>query len=148
MQVVIRVDVIFPWDVFNLKDRLGNTTYKALLINLCLHFSFLTSLVGERINNNTKEDIHEDNIDDHEKEEIEDVSGYVVFTAPLLLGEDVSKTTTSSNTILHSRTQTLNKRLTVHIIIRCMITIIITWTSSKILKVRSEVLEGEESTDV
>jgi hypothetical protein len=73
------VNVIQPADVYNLKFGSRNATNEALALDFFVDFTFGGSFFSERINDDTKENIHEDNIEQHEEEEIVKVPCIVVL---------------------------------------------------------------------
>lgn len=110
------VNVIQPADVFNLKFRSRNATDEALAFDLFFDFTFDGSFFSERVNDDTEENVHEDDVEQHEEEEVVDVPCIVVGVTKGCVVQGVSDTTSRSNTILGSRAQALNKCFTVHLV--------------------------------
>jgi predicted DsbA family dithiol-disulfide isomerase len=72
------VNVIQPADVFNLKFRSRNATDEALAFDLFFDFTFDGSFFSERVNDDTEENVHEDDVEQHEEEEVVEVPCIVV----------------------------------------------------------------------
>jgi len=70
MEIVLLIDVTLPGDILDFKGGLRDTTDEALVLNFRFDKCFASSLVGKGINNDTEEDVHQDNVDDHEEQEV------------------------------------------------------------------------------
>ena len=90
MQIVLLENVLLPVYVFDFEGGLCDTTDEALVVYFGVNFCFICTLFGERINDDTEEDVHQDDVDYHEECEIEDQSRAVSRVSVHWLLQDVS----------------------------------------------------------
>ena len=138
-------DVVLPWNVGDLESGLRHATDEALALHLVLDFGFCGSLVCEGIDNDTEEDVHQDNVDNHEEREVEDVSCYVQVVVPGGLSQHIADATTCSEPIVNGCRQTHLQSIAVHVESWGVVIVISLFV---VLKVVSEALEGNEGADV
>ena len=116
MHVVVGVNVINPRNVCNLEFGFANTTDETNSFNFLLNIGGSSSLVSERIDDDTEENVHQDDIDEHEEREIKQISEGVVFIRPKSLPKSISKSTSTSHAITCSRKKAICKRRAIHIV--------------------------------
>ena len=68
MHVVLSVDVVMPWDVFDVELRFRDSANEALPMLFIGMFSLEGTFLREWINDDTEEYIHQDDVDPHEEE--------------------------------------------------------------------------------
>lgn len=70
VQIVLAVDVVCPDNVLDVEARLADATNEALAAHFTFEFICLRSLIRKRVNDNSEEDVHQDNVDEDEEGEI------------------------------------------------------------------------------
>ena len=153
MQVVVRVDVVVPRNVLDLKLGLGDATDEAVSCHFFFDVFGSLSLVGEGINDDTEEDVHQDNVDDHEEGEIECVSEVIELVRLESLPECITDTTTTSHSETGCGHQAVYEFSAVHVVgsswrNRCMILVIIGTSVGVLLVVSTNIGEGKEGIQV
>ena len=116
MQVMGSVDVIAPRNVFDLELRFTDTADETLAFNFFVNIFLSLSFIGERINNDTEEDIHQNNIDDHEEREIKSISKIIKLIRLESLPKCITDTTTTSHSETGCRHKAINKGRAIHIV--------------------------------
>ena len=150
MHIVLTEDVVLPRYVFNLELGFAETTDEALTGNLLIITVIFISLLSERINDDTEEDIHTNNIDKEEETDIIKIPipVQIIRTLPKIgpfrLIKGISDTTSCSHTYVDFRHQAFHERTTVGIEVRVIISSY--WTCSN--KGQMEIFEAHEGEDV
>jgi len=97
MQVVFSVNVLIPWFVLDFELRFADSTNEADSLNFRCDIGRSRSFVCERVDDNTKEDVHENNVNDHEEGEIKPISEHIIFIRNVSLPKSISNTTSASH---------------------------------------------------
>ena len=116
MHVVVGVDVIVPRNIFDLELGFGDSTDEAVTRHFLFDVFSSLSLVGERINDDTEEDVHQDNVDDHEEGEIKCVSEVIELVRLESLPESITDTTTTSHSETRCGHQAVDEGGAVHVV--------------------------------
>ena len=153
MQVVFGVDVLVPWLVLNFELGLRDTADEAVAFNLGDDVGGTGSFIGERVDDDTEEDVHKNNIDDHEEGEIECVSEVIELIRLESLPECITDTTTTSHSETGCGHQAVDKFSAVHVVgsswrHRCVILIIIGTSVGVLFVVGTNISEGKEGIQV
>jgi len=144
MQIMMRIYMFMPWLAFNLESRFGNSTNEAHILNLSLDFCILGSFISERVNDDTKENVQENNVDTDEEQEVKEISLRVIFSCDQRLLDDISDTTACSHAVVERGDKAVEQCIAVHVVWRrCWII----W-STCCLVLGAEAFEGQESEDV
>jgi hypothetical protein len=144
MQIMMRIYMFMPWLAFDLKSGFGNSTNEAHVLNLSLDFCILGSFVSERVNDDTKENVQENNVDTDEEQEVKEISAHVICTCDQRLLDGISDTTASSHAVVERGQKAVEQCIAVHVV----------WRSVRIiwpiccLVLGAEAFEGQESEDV
>lgn len=136
--------MLMPWLAFNLKSRFGNSTNEAHVLNLSLNFCILGSFISERVNDDTKENVQENDVDTDEEQEVKEISTRVIFSCDQRLLDGISDTTASSHAVVERGHKAVEQCLAVHVVWR---SVRIIW-SICCLVLGAEASEGQESEDV
>jgi hypothetical protein len=116
VQVVFGIDVLVPWLVLNFELGLGDTADEAVAFDLRDDIGGARSLISEGVDDDTEEDVHENNIDDHEEGEVEPVSEEVVFIRNISLPKRITNTTSTSHSETGSGHQAIDECRAVHVV--------------------------------
>ena len=108
MQVVFGVNVLMPWFVLDFELRLADSAYEAVAFDLLYDVSGSRSFIGERVDDDTEEDVHEDNVDYHEEGKIEPISEPIIFIRNVSLPKSITNTTSTSHSKTSSRHQAID----------------------------------------
>lgn len=121
MKIVLAVNMVFPVDIINIELGFADATDEALAVDLLLLGSVHVSLGSKRVNNDTKEHVHDNDCDEEEVEEIEDPSEIVVnrltieCIPQLRLSECFTYTTSSTESNIECCSEALGQSVAVHI---------------------------------
>jgi len=116
MQIMLSVDVVFPRNVFDLELGFADSADETLAFDFFVNVFLSLSFVGEWINNDTEEDIHQNDIDDHEEREIKSISKIIKLVRLESLPKCISNTTTTSHSKTGCRHQAINEGRAIHIV--------------------------------
>jgi hypothetical protein len=116
MKVMLGVDMLMPWFVLDFEFGLANSANETDTLYFLLNVSSSRSFVSERVNDDTKENVHEDNVDDQEEGEIENISKLIKLIRAVPLPKSIANTTSTSHTKTGCTKQAINKSITVHVI--------------------------------
>jgi hypothetical protein len=107
-----------------------------LVVHLSVDICLLGSFVRKGINNDTEEDVHENDVDNHEESKVEHISSNILWLSVHRLIQNISHTSSSSDTIIDGAGQTSDKTVTVHVEVHVLL-----WS---MLVVTLKALEGKE----
>ena len=126
----IKTFIRFDGFVLDFEFRLANSANEAVSFDLLYDVSGSRSFIGERVDDDTEEDVHEDNVDDHEEGEIEPISEPIIFIRNVSLPKSISNTTSTSHSKTSCGHQAIGERRAIHVVRtswrnRCVILIVI-----------------------
>lgn len=112
MQVMIAEYVLFPALILDFKHWFLQTADEALVFYFDCNLSFFISLGGKWVNDDSKEDIHENNVNNEKEWEIKDISVWEVCIIPIFRLNFICNTSSSSQAILSGEKKAFSKLIT------------------------------------
>ena len=116
MQVMFGEDVIFPWFVFDFELRFADSTNEADSFDFRDDVCGSWSLVSERINDDTEENVHENNVDYHEEGKVEDISEFIILIWTISLPKCITNSTSTSHSKTSGAHQAIDECTAVHVV--------------------------------